>query len=87
MILDYDVILARYGEVAIKGPSVRRRFEGKLLHNIKSAFSCRAELRHGRIFIFPEDMDEALDRLSRYLVLLFSPAVTAETVLIAIEDA
>ncbi|NLU04578.1 MAG: tRNA 4-thiouridine(8) synthase ThiI [Methanothermobacter sp.] len=87
MILDYDVILARYGEVAIKGPSVRRRFEGKLLHNIKSAFSCRAELRHGRIFIFPEDMDEALDRLSKIFgIVSFSPAVTAETGFDSIED-
>ena len=49
--LQYDVIIARYGELGIKSPRVRRRFEKKLVSNIKSSFECEIRVTQGRVFI------------------------------------
>ncbi|WP_428981701.1 tRNA uracil 4-sulfurtransferase ThiI [Methanothermobacter wolfeii] len=66
---------------------MRRRFEKKLVHNIRSALDCRATVRNGRIFIYPDNMEEALEGLSKIFGLVsFSPAVTTETEFESIED-
>lgn len=63
----YDVILVRFGEIALKGNN-RKYFLNKLHSNIVAA--CRklgdhkVQKTHGRIFVYPEgDTEELLDRL------------------------
>jgi thiamine biosynthesis protein ThiI len=78
--MEYDVIIARYGELGIKSPRVRRRFENKLVSNIKSSFECEIKVIQGRVFIKPANYAEALDKLSKVFgIVSFSPAITTIT--------
>lgn len=78
--MDYDLILGRYGEIALKSPRVRRKFESQLIHNIKSAFKTEAHIKGGRIFIYPADFEEALNRLANIFgIISFSPAIAMKT--------
>ena len=78
--MDYDLILGRYGEIALKSPRVRRKFESQLIHNIKSAFKTEACIKGGRIFIYPTDFEEALNHLEKIFgIVSFSPAVAMKT--------
>ncbi|MDI3484777.1 MAG: tRNA uracil 4-sulfurtransferase [Methanobacteriaceae archaeon] len=78
--MDYDLILGRYGEIALKSPQVRRRFESQLIHNIKSAFKTEAHVKGGRIFIYPGDFEEALNKLAKIFgIVSFSPAIAMKT--------
>ncbi|MDO8871004.1 MAG: tRNA uracil 4-sulfurtransferase ThiI [Methanobacteriaceae archaeon] len=78
--MEYDVIIARYGELGIKSPRVRRRFENKLVSNIKSSFECEIKVIQGRVFIKPANYDEALDKLAKVFgIVSFSPAITTIT--------
>ncbi|MGZ7136273.1 MAG: tRNA uracil 4-sulfurtransferase ThiI, partial [Methanobacterium sp.] len=45
--------MVRYGEIGVKSPKVRRRFENKLISNIKSKINCKIEINQGRIFLYP----------------------------------
>lgn len=47
-------ILVRYGEIGIKSPKVRKRFEKKLISNIKTLINCKIDINQGRIFLYPE---------------------------------
>ena len=38
--MNYDLIIARYGEIGLKSPKIRSRFERKLVKNIKATFDC-----------------------------------------------
>jgi thiamine biosynthesis protein ThiI len=79
-VIEYDVIIARYGELGIKSPRVRRRFENKLVSNIKSSFECEIKVIQGRVFIKPANYAEALDKLSKVFgIVSFSPAITTIT--------
>jgi thiamine biosynthesis protein ThiI len=64
------LFMVRYGEIALKSRSVRRRFERALGNNIASRFvesgkECRMELERGRIFLWSDDVDFATRVLSR----------------------
>jgi len=79
-VLKYDVIIARYGELGIKSPPVRRRFEKKLVSNIKSSFKCEVRVSQARIFIKPASYAEALHKLAKVFgIVSFSPAITTIT--------
>ena len=41
--MNYDIIIARYGEIGLKSPKIRSRFEKKLVKNIKATFECDAK--------------------------------------------
>ena len=63
--MKYDLILVRYGEIALKGKEVRRRFEDTLIQNIKNAFfkekiESKINKEYGRIFIFTSQIDKSL---------------------------
>ncbi|MBU4536190.1 MAG: tRNA 4-thiouridine(8) synthase ThiI [Euryarchaeota archaeon] len=80
MMLKYDLIIARYGELGLKSPKVRSRFEKKLLSNIKSAFDCEVRVSQGRIFIKPYNFKEALQGLRKIFgIVSFSPAIALKT--------
>ncbi|MDR0900634.1 MAG: tRNA 4-thiouridine(8) synthase ThiI [Methanobrevibacter sp.] len=78
--MKHSLIIARYGEVGLKSPRVRSRFERKLAHNIKSAFDCEIDINQARIFIFPEDFDEAIAKLPKIFgIVSFSPAISTHS--------
>ena len=73
-------ILVRYGEIGIKSPVVRKRFEKKLISNIKKLIKCKITINQGRIFLFPEEYSDALKSLKKIFgVVSYSPTVSTVT--------
>ena len=73
-------IIVRYGEIGVKSPVVRKRFEKKLISNIKNLIDCKITINQGRIFLFPEDQAKALESLKKIFgVVSFSPTISIET--------
>ncbi|MGB7968621.1 MAG: tRNA uracil 4-sulfurtransferase ThiI [Methanobacterium sp.] len=73
-------ILVRYGEIGIKSPVVRKRFEKKLISNIKKLIKCKITINQGRIFLFPEEPESALESLKKIFgVVSFSPTISTKT--------
>lgn len=78
--MNYDLIIVRYGEIGVKSPKVRRRFENKLISNIKNKLDCKITIDQGRIFLYPENFDDAYEHLSKTIgIVSFSPAVSVKT--------
>lgn len=85
--MDYDLIIVRYGEIGVKSPKVRRRFEKKLISNIKNKLDCKININQGRIFLYPENFDDAFEALSKTIgVVSFSPVVSTKTDFLNIEE-
>lgn len=75
--MNHDLIIARYGEIGLKSPKIRSRFEKKLVKNIKATFECDVDRNQGRIYIFPNDFDEGIEKLNRVFgVVSYSPATS-----------
>ena len=75
--MNHDLIIARYGEIGLKSPKIRSRFERKLVKNIKATFECEVNRNQGRIYIFPKDFDEGIEKLNRVFgVVSYSPATS-----------
>ena len=73
-------ILVRYGEIGVKSPVVRKRFEKKLISNIKNLIKCKITINQGRIFLYPEDYDEAFKSLKKIFgVVSYSPTISTDT--------
>jgi tRNA uracil 4-sulfurtransferase len=73
-------ILVRYGEIGVKSPVVRKRFEKKLISNIKNVIDCKITINQGRIFLFPVDEDAAVESLKKIFgIVSFSPTVSTHT--------
>ena len=78
--MNYDLIIARYGEIGVKSPKIRARFERKLVKNIKATFECDVDRNQGRIYIHPKDFDEGIEKLNRVFgVVSYSPATSTDT--------
>ena len=85
--MNYDLIIARYGEIGIKSPKIRSRFERKLVKNIKATFECDVERNQGRIYIHPKDFDEGIEKLNRVFgVVSYSPATSTFSTFEAIDE-
>ena len=85
--MDYELIIVRYGEIGVKSPRVRRRFENKLISNIKNKINCKIEINQGRIFLYPENFKEAEAALAKVIgIVSYSPAVSTETDFDRIEE-
>lgn len=71
-------ILVRYGEVWLKTPHVRRRFEQILIGNIRSLFRDKVRIfsAPGRIFVYAPKIPEGLSRV--FGITSFSPAFVLE---------
>lgn len=80
-----ETILVRYGELALKSERVRRRFEQRLVENIKAALKgIDHELKgeRGRIFVETPSAAAAIERLVRVPgVVSVSPAVKTRATL------
>lgn len=65
----------RYGEIGVKSPKIRRKFENKLISNIQSELDCSFENDQGRITIITEEKDEKVqDILGRVFgIVSYSP--------------
>lgn len=75
--MDYSLIIARYGEVALKSSRVRRRFEKRLSSNIKALIDCEIDIHQARIFVFPQDFDDAIEKLDKIFgIVSYSPAIS-----------
>ena len=75
--MDYSIIIARYGEIGLKSTKVRSRFEKKLVKNIKASIDCDIFRNQGRIYIFPKNFDNALDKLNKIFgIVSYSHAVS-----------
>ena len=85
--MNYDLIIARYGEIGIKSPKIRSRFERKLVKNIKATFECDVERNQGMIYIHPKDFDEGIEKLNRVFgVVSYSPATSTFSTFEAIDE-
>ena len=65
--MNYDLIIARYGEVGLKSHKVRSRFEKRLIRNMESSIEAEIDIDQARIFIFPQNFDDAINKLSKIL--------------------
>ena len=75
--MNYDLIIARYGEIGLKSQKVRSRFERKLVKNIKATIDCDVDRNQGRIYIFPKDFNDGIIKLNRVFgIVSYSPAVS-----------
>lgn len=73
-------ILIRYGEIGVKSPKVRKRFENRLISNIKNILDGHIEISQGRIFLYPDDYSKALKLLGKIFgVVSYSPTVYTKT--------
>ena len=85
--MNYDLIIARYGEIGIKSPKIRSRFERKIVKNIKATFECDVERNQGMIYIHPKDFDEGIEKLNRVFgVVSYSPATSTFSTFEAIDE-
>lgn len=88
-----DVILIRYGELALKSPYVRHVFEATLLKNIKqacavSAVSCQLSKEKGRIYLKTDTIQKACSVLQRIFgIVSFSPAQTTPSTMDSLKKA
>ena len=74
------LIIVRYGEIGVKSPKVRGRFERKLIENIKTVIKDKIEIKQGRIFIYPKDLDKTLESLQKIVgIVSYSPAAVTHT--------
>lgn len=80
-----ETVLVRYGELALKSERVRRRFEQRLVENIKAALKGidhKLKRERGRIFVETPSADKAIERLVRVPgVVSVSPAVKTRATL------
>lgn len=78
--MKYDLIIARYGELALKSDKVRRRFENRLLNNIKASIDAEVKIRQARIYINPVDFEDTLEKLGRIFgIVSYSPAISTKS--------
>lgn len=65
-----EVLLVRYGELALKSPPVRREFENRLKHNLLEGFlrekrSCTLSADHGHLYVQTADAQAAIPIVRR----------------------
>ncbi len=76
-------LLIRYGEIGLKSPSVRRRFEQQLIRDIRTRHAlantpCIISQARGRLFVDSDDWRKSCELLSRtFGVVSFSPTSQA----------
>lgn len=65
----------RYGEIGIKSPKIRRKFENKLISNIQTGLDCAFDNNQGRLTLITDEDDEKVrDVLDRtFGIVSYSP--------------
>jgi thiamine biosynthesis protein ThiI len=64
--VNYELIIVRYGEIALKGKETRKRFENVLINNIKNALNTKNisnKIRNewGRIYLYTTEIKESIN--------------------------
>ena len=83
--MKYDLIIIRYGELALKTRYVRNYFETTLIRNIKQVFkkheiSCNIRREWGRIYLYTDQISQGVKLLRRIFgITSVSPAVETKT--------
>jgi len=78
--LEHHLIIARYGEIGLKSPKIRSKFEKRLIKNIQASINSEVDRNQGRIYIFPKEFDEAIEKLNKIFgIVSYSPAVITNT--------
>ncbi|RLJ01106.1 MAG: hypothetical protein DRP11_05045 [Candidatus Aenigmatarchaeota archaeon] len=82
--MNYDRILIRYGEVALKSDPVKNRFINRLVGNIQSGLD-RAEVKYrierdrGRLFVITKDIEKSIEILRKVFgIVSISPVKTTK---------
>lgn len=90
--MNYDVILIRYGELALKGRN-RDQFEEALARSVKSVlrsfFKVKVRRNYGRMYVelHGEDAYEVMDRLKRVFgISSFSPTIQVDADIESIKE-
>lgn len=79
--MKHELILVRYGEIALKGKETRKRFENILVSNIKNAFNQENILNRiskgwGRIYIYTNKIEESINVLKKIFgIISISPTI------------
>jgi thiamine biosynthesis protein ThiI len=85
--MQHDLIIARYGELALKSDGVRKRFENRLANNIRASIDAEVKVRQARIYISPKDFNDAIEKLERIFgIVSYSPVVTTKSTFEDIEE-
>ncbi len=85
--MKHDLIIARYGELALKSDGVRKRFENRLANNIRASIDAEVKVRQARIYISPKDFNDAIEKLERIFgIVSYSPVVTTKSTFEDIEE-
>jgi len=88
----FDLIIVRYGEIALKSKYVRKKFEKILITNIKTILNeekikNKIEKEWGRIYIFTDQISPALRVLKKIFgIVNFSPSVKTSSDLDSISN-
>lgn len=79
--MKYELIIVRYGEIALKGKETRKCFENILVSNIKNAFSTenlssKIIKEWGRIYVYTIQINKCIDVLQKIFgITSISPAL------------
>ena len=83
--MEYELIIVRYGEIALKGKTTRRHFENRLVSNIKNALN-REQITHrirkewGRIYVYTNQINKSMDVLQKIFgIVSMSSAVQTQS--------
>ena len=83
--MKYDLILIRYGEIALKAKQTRKRFENILVNNIKDALKTKNlqnELKKewGRIYLYSDQIEKCMDVLQKIFgIYSISPTIQTKS--------
>lgn len=83
--MNYELIIVRYGEIALKGKETRKRFENILVSNIKKALKTQnisntIKKEWGRIYVYTTEINEVICVLKKIFgITSISPAVQTKS--------
>jgi thiamine biosynthesis protein ThiI len=81
----YELIIVRYGEIALKGKATRKHFENSLVKNIKNALNkeqifYKIKRDWGRIYIYTNQMNNSIPILQKIFgITSISPALQTQS--------
>jgi thiamine biosynthesis protein ThiI len=90
--VNYELIIVRYGEIALKGKETRKYFENCLITNIKNVSNLKnipviIKKERGRIYIYTDQIKKSIDLLKRIFgIISISPAVLTDSNIDSISD-
>ncbi|MBU4406333.1 MAG: tRNA 4-thiouridine(8) synthase ThiI, partial [Candidatus Altiarchaeota archaeon] len=77
----YNIVIVRYGEIFLKSEPVRKRFEGRLLDDIRRRLEgtdFKIKRKRHRIYVVTEEPEKAAELLTKVFgIVSVSPAVEA----------